>query len=291
MTDLSTPPPATQHIPCLDHGYVKFIEHWGSDARIVETARTSTDKGFLGWGPQQCSCVRESLADGMIVDRADPDCPKCKGSGTVPGDEKLLKYLYEHKHSTPFEFAGLTIEVQAPLFIFRQWHRHRTQSYNEMSARYVPLPNVNYMPEVDRCIVVKGTGNKQAGKVADRVPTHAEVLDWLENYLQPAYDAAQRSYDRGNEIGIPKELSRLSVNVARYTRMRATANLRNWLAFLTLRRDSHAQHEVQVYANAVGDFISNCYPKTWDLFVVGRQRDDWMMANKGRIDRLVGENR
>ena len=82
--------------PVLDHGYVELIETWGSDERIIEAARMSTNKGFQGWGP--------------------------KGDGS-PGDEKLLKYLYTHKHMTPFEMAGMTIEVQAPIFVFREWHR------------------------------------------------------------------------------------------------------------------------------------------------------------------------
>ena len=91
-------------IKVLDHGYVKFIEAWGSDERIVEAARMSTNKGFLGW------------------DRFDT-----KTGLPIEGDNKLLKYLYEHKHMTPFEMAGMIIEVQAPIFVFREWHRHRTQ--------------------------------------------------------------------------------------------------------------------------------------------------------------------
>jgi thymidylate synthase (FAD) len=186
----------------------------------------------------------------------------------MAGDEKLLRYLYEHKHSTPFEMAGLTIEVKAPIFVFRQWHRHRTQSYNEMSARYTPLPDENYRPNVERCIVVPG-GNKQARGVNDLVPTHEQVIDWLENYVDPAYEAAERAYTRGLEIGIPKELARIPTSVARYSAMRASANLRNWLAFLTLRMDAHAQYEIRVYAEAVGAFIRREFPRTFDLFAEG----------------------
>jgi thymidylate synthase (FAD) len=106
------------------------------------------------------------------------------------GDEKLLKYLYNNHHMTPFEMAGMIIEIQAPIFVFREWHRHRTQSYNELSARYTPLPDVNYMPTVERCMVVSGT-NKQAGAIkgADEL-THESVLLWLE--ALEVYDAMRK---------------------------------------------------------------------------------------------------
>ncbi|HYE70660.1 MAG TPA: FAD-dependent thymidylate synthase [Aquabacterium sp.] len=237
-------------ISVLDHGYVEFIEAWGhgkdgdqpfegeddNERGIIEAARQSTQGSFRGWDQ----------------------------------DARLLKYLYEHKHATPFEFAGMVIEVQAPLFVFREWHRHRTQSYNEMSARYSPMPDVNYRPEPDRCIVVPGA-NKQAAGIAERVPTHAEVFDWLENYLDPAYTAGQRAYSRGLEIGIPKEIARIPVAVGRYTRMRASANLRNWLAFLTLRMDPAAQLEIRRFAEAVGQIVAAQFPRTWALFEAGRQ--------------------
>jgi thymidylate synthase (FAD) len=114
----------------LDDGYVRVIEHWGSDERVIEAARMSTNKGFQGWDT----------------------------------DEKLLAYLYNNKHATPFEMAGLVIEVKAPLFVFREWHRHRTQSYNEMSARYVPLPDENYTPSVERIVTgaAPTTGRRRA---------------------------------------------------------------------------------------------------------------------------------
>ncbi len=223
----------------LDHGYLKLIETWGSDERIVEAARMSTNKGFLGWGTAE-----------------------------KPGDEKLLRYLNEHHHDTPFEMAGLIIEVQAPIFVFREWHRHRTQSYNEMSARYTPLPDVNYVPTVERCLIVQA-GNKQAGSVVDGL-THYEVLAWLDR-LEESYTLAESVYQQGLDLGIPKELARCPVPVARYSRMRASANLRNWLAFLTLRSDcvpsgKFAQWEIRQYANAVGGLIQEAFPRTFELF-------------------------
>lgn len=220
------------NIAVLDSGYVGFIEAWGSDERVIEAARMSTGKGFMGWDT----------------------------------DQKLLAYLYNNRHATPFEMAGLVIEVKAPIFVFREWHRHRTQSYNEMSARYIPLPDENYTPSVDRCVPpLLPTGNQQADGMAGNQPTRAEISRWLFE-LNNVYARAQEVYIAGLDIGIPKELARLPVPVSRYSRMRASANLRNWLAFLTLRMAPNAQLEIRQYANAVATIIENQFPRTWELF-------------------------
>lgn len=257
----------------LDHGYCALVESWGSDERIVEAARMSTGKGFLGWGGPCDGPAHLFAASANNAESAqclNEGCPKCKGSGLVVGDEKLLKYLWENKHGTPFEMAGMTIEIQAPIVVFREWHRHRTQSYNEISARYSPLPDVNYLPTVERCMVVNGA-NKQAGAIggADQL-THESALEWLAELVE-VYEHAERVYQSGLRRGIPKEVARLPVPVGRYSRMRASANLRNWLAFLTLRSDHvpsgrAAQWEIRQFANAVGDLIAEAFPRTWALF-------------------------
>ena len=100
---------STIEIPVLDHDYVKFIEKWGEDRRVIESARMSTDGAFKGWGSKPClECLGSGLA------KYTPRCAKCDGTGEVAGDENLLKYLWEHKYATPFEFCGLTFEIQAP---------------------------------------------------------------------------------------------------------------------------------------------------------------------------------
>jgi len=225
----------------LDEGYVSFVESWGSDESIIEAARMSTGKGFNGWGT--------------------PD---------EPGDERLLAYLYNNNHATPFEMGGVVIEVKAPLFVFREWHRHRTQSYNEMSARYVPLPDENYVPSLNRVMVGANTAttNKQAQGIGKAL-TAEDAAQWIEE-LQTLYDQAQNVYQMGINLGVPKELARLPVPVARYSRMRASANLRNWLAFLTLRQSPAAQWEIREYANAVGQIIADRFPRTWELFTQGK---------------------
>lgn len=245
----------------LDHGYIELIETWGSDERIIEAARMSTDKGFKGWGPiheKACPARAPNATDNAF--HAGPCL--CEHNGGNPGDEKLLKYLWDHKHATPFEMAGMTIEVQAPIFVFREWHRHRTQSYNELSARYTPLPNVNYVPSDTRIHLTSGK-NKQAQGVVEL--DSDRIFAW-ENALRSAYEKAQEAYQFGLDIGIPKELARISVPVGRYSRMRASANLRNWLAFLTLRMDPAAQWEIRQYANEVAKLVEQHFPRTYQLF-------------------------
>lgn len=521
-------------LPLLDHGYLRFIEFWGSDERIIEAARMSTDKGFQGWGTLE-----------------------------KPGDEKLLRYLYEHKHATPFEFAGMVIEVQAPIFVFREWHRHRTQclapdtlvhfdapksrdnrrfvykmriediwkkwqptarasrperqtnpfgprsriqgmklrcldeemrefvhtrivdvirgepkpmirvttasgrsliatrehrvltnvgwlalgdavrdgahlalegvtrgvsmrwevaqpsrpeewkpvpgwestyevsshgrvqrigcdpkrttvgaqgydvvslnrpgeqvtrtvhslvleaflgfgdglearhldgnrannmvdnlrwgtslenardrtgadrqqrlvpvfenivaiadvgelptydltvegpwhnfaadgfvvhnSYNELSARYTPLPDLNYIPTVERLMMGGGHITKQAGTIAGADALTMEVAEEFRQDLADWYKGCELFYQQSLQAGIPKELARVALPVGRYSRMRACANLRNWLAFITLRSDPNAQWEIRQYSNAVGELIKATFPRTWELFAEGKK--------------------
>ena len=219
-------------IGILDAGYVALVESWGSDERIIEAARMSTGKGFEGWEK----------------------------------DERLLAYLYNNKHATPFEMAGMVIEVKAPIFVIREWHRHRTQSYNEMSARYIPLPDENYVPSSERLMSGANTAttNKQAQNNGAMLTAYT-AAGWTQQ-LNELYAHAQAVYESGIALGVPKELARLAVPVARYSRMRASANLRNWLAFLTLRKASAAQWEIRQYADAVGELIASAFPHTWALF-------------------------
>lgn len=264
-------------VQVLDQGYLEHVESWGSDQRIVEAARMSTNKGFLGWGPiytcKTCKCKwlkhdggtwsvvpDQVIAPGTCCDNA----PMNSNIEALPGDEKLLKFLWDNRHATPFEMAGMTIEVKAPIFVFREWHRHRTQSYNEMSARYTPLPDENYMPSLERCKGDPTTTNKQAQGVAALAPD-VDLLAWLAR-LADAYDLSQKVYEEGLALGIPKEIARCPVPVARYSRMMASTDLRNWLGFLTLRMAPGAQYEIRMFANAVGDIIAKEFPRTWELF-------------------------
>lgn len=250
-------------IKILDHGYVEFIQAWGSDQSIIEAARMSTDKGFLGWEPRCKKCgYGDSNSD------IGNGCNFCNGT-VEEGDGKLLKYLYDNKHATPFEMGGMVIEVKAPIFIFREWHRHRTQSYNEMSARYVAMPDENYVPTVERLLQGANTAttNKQA-QGTGKLLTPDDALAWL-SLLADCYEACQSTYEAGIALGVPKELARLCVPVGRYSRMRASCNLRNWLGFLALRQAPNAQWEIREFANSVCNIIGDHFPRTHGLFTKG----------------------
>lgn len=226
----------TQEIKLLDHGYITLVETWGSDERIIEAARMSTNKGFQGWDT----------------------------------DQKLLAYLYNNNHSTPFEMAGAVFEIKAPIFVFREWHRHRTQSYNEMSGRYVPLPDENYIPTIDRilesALKAKTSLNKQEHGIGNELVFSKDDALLYQTSLRHQYESQQHFYEMALGQGIPKELARIHLPVGRYSRMRASANLRNWLAFLTLRNDTNAQYEIRVYAQAVQDILKEHFHRTMDLF-------------------------
>lgn len=246
-------PEQRNRTPVLDHGYVELIEAWGSDERIVEAARMSTNKGFQGWGHPA-----------FWRDDTTEDGGKPTLHPATVGDEKLLRYLWEHKHATPFEMAGMTVEVQAPIFVFREWHRHRTQSYNELSARYTPLPDVNYVPSIERLMTSGGT-NKQAQGTGETLSLDGAEI--FRGMLKECYDNAQRAYKTALSDGVPKELARLGLPVGRYSRMRASANLRNWLGFLTLRMNPAAQWEIRQYANEMAKIIEQQFPRTYTLFL------------------------
>ena len=267
----------------LDHGHLNLIETWGSDEAIVRAARQSTNKGFLGWGHNwKCSLCERAVGDYDVF--ADvPSCISPDGSlnnahdwRPVAGDEKLLRTLYENRHSTPFEMAGMTLEVRAPIFVFREWHRHRTQSYSEMSARYTPLPDLNYMPTVDRLLNV-GTGNaprntQQAAIKGAPELTREQAAEFLERTA--VLDLLiEEHYQWALAIGVPKELARIRLPVGRYSQMWASGNLRNWLSFLTLRSAPNAQYEIRVYADAVAEVIKEKFPRTYEIFVDGPRAD------------------
>lgn len=267
-----------ERVNLLDHGYIEMVTHWGSDEGIIEAARMSTNKGFLGWGPkieqvrqcEKCMIIEDEVGgkDSCPMDNGQHEYGFLSVDRHIPGDEKLLKYLYENKHHTPFEMAGATFEVQAPIMVFREWHRHRTQSYNEMSARYTPLPDLNYIPTVDRLMLNSKT-NKQAGivKGAEEL-TEGYAIDF-QKALRRMYAEQENLYQCALQHGVPKELARVHLPVGRYSRMRASANLRNWIGFLTLRMAPNAQWEIRVYANALCAMLKQEFPRTMSLYLSG----------------------
>lgn len=270
-------------ISVLDKGYIEFIEPWGRgkqaliedsnraggdhvglddcdyECGIIEAARQSTQGSFRGWEGVACNC--NGVQKGQNLGHT-------KECSYIPGDKKLLASLYKRHHDTPFEFAGMIVEVQAPIMVFREWHRHRTQSYNEMSARYEPLPDLYYDPSFDnvayRMEEATKTSNRQASGINSVLPADVPhtVNLWLER-LARFYRISESHYQNALEEGIPKELARLVMPVGHYSRMRASANLRNWLSFMTLRCDPVAQWELRQYANALASIVAKVFPNTY----------------------------
>lgn len=219
-------------IDVLDHGFVRLIDSMGTDLSVVRAARVSYDAAW----------------------RAGED----QGS-----DAKLVNYLWRNHHTTPFEAVTFTFEIHAPIFVFRQWHRHRTWSYNELSARYRPLPEMFYLPKPEQ-IGIQATNNKQGrqegGDLSER---HEQVT-----MLKEACAAAFHSYNTLLAAGWPRELARSVLPINTYSHMFATVNLLNLLKFLTLRCDVHAQYEIRVYANAMRDLARSVVPVVIDAFEV-----------------------
>jgi thymidylate synthase (FAD) len=212
----------------LDHGFVRLVDSMGSDLSVVRAARVSYDAAW----------------------RAGED----EGS-----DARLIRYLWANHHTTPFESVTLSFEVYAPIFVFRQWHRHRTQSYNELSGRYRELPEVFYVPAPE-AVGTQSTSSKQGRDTKD---IDSDMLAERTRQIQCQrhhQEAGFRLYRQLLAAGWPKELARAHLGVSTYSHMFATMNLLNLLRFLTLRDDAHAQHEIRVYAAAMVEMARSVAP-------------------------------
>ncbi len=207
----------------LDHGHVRLVESMGSDLSIVRNARVSYDAEW----------------------RAGDDDGK---------DAKLLNYLLKNKHTSPFESCVFTFDVMAPIFIFRQWHRHRTWSFNEISARYAELPEEFYVPELDQ-ITTQSATNKQMRTDLQ----HPQAQD-CANLIHSTNSASFAAYKAMIADGVPRELARSVLPVGTYSHMFATVDLHNLFHFLKLRLHSHAQYEIRVYAEAMLELIEPIVP-------------------------------
>lgn len=280
-------------IEVLDLGYVKWVTSWGSEEEIIASARMSTQKEFEGWGPR-CSggCERRwfyratgeetvywGLDEGSAGAGDEPPSldaergSRCSGCGLAgeanrrPGDEKLLRYLWEHEHRTPFEMAGATFEAKLPIFVAREWQRHRVPfGYNEASARYALLPDESYLPSTARIMAGGGHLTKQAAAAPGAKAIDDVAARLFRRNLRRHYAASQSLYEQAAASGVPKELARLCLPVARYTRMRVTGNLRGWIAFLKLRLHPTAQAEIREYAEAIRVELTRSFPRTLALF-------------------------
>lgn len=172
-------------------------------------------------------------------------------------DIKLMKFLADHKHMTPFEHQSATFRIVAPIFVFREWHRHRTQAYNEVSMRYSSNPVGNlFYPQKWR---MQATRDKQssAGCLDEYDSRLADAI------LKDSYDTSIKAYNSLVSLGVAREQSRIVVPVGNYTEMYATASLRNWYGFWLLRSDEHAQKEIRDFSDAIGEILSSLWPDSW----------------------------
>ncbi len=259
-----------QGFKVLDKGYVKLIDYMGEETAIIEAARMSVGKGFVAWGPyetcKKCGTNWHKNDDGTysLLDLHYPG--NCCDNGPMdlekkPGDATLLEFLYSNQHMTPFEMCILKFEVKAPIVVFREWHRHRTQSYNEFSARYSVMPNEHYVPEPGR-IAKQSKANKQGSGEAFSEADATEICSDLANEQEAVY----QNYDRLIQAGVANEIARLNTPVSRYSKMTVSTDLRNWLGFLSLRMELSAQKEIRQFANAVALSIKTLYPRTFNLW-------------------------
>ena len=224
---------SNKNIDVLDRGYVRLVDSMGSDLSIVRSARVSYDAEW----------------------RTGEDENK---------DEKLIHYLMKNRHTSPFESVTVTFEVKAPIFVFRQWHRHRTWSFNEISARYSELPEEYYIPD-PALIGGQHTSNKQMRDLSAKADF--ETRDRECFILDEACRESFRVYKWLIECGWPRELARSVLPVSTYSKMFATVDLHNLFHFLRLRLHEHAQYEIKVYAEAMLKLITPIVPVSVNAFM------------------------
>ena len=242
-------------IPALDHGFVRVVDYMGDDTSIVQSARVSYGKG----------------------------------TKQVSTDKGLIKYLMRHWHSTPFEMCEIKYHVKLPIFIARQWIRHRTANVNEYSARYSILDKEFYLPEKENLAAQsqsnrQGRGDvlqgKQAEKVLNLLKSDAEqTYDNYEMMLNERYDG---SVINEKEVGLARELARMNLTLNTYTQWYWKTDLLNLMNFLRLRADHHAQYEIRAYAEVMLDTLKKWVPITFEAFMDYRVGGTEVSA-KGKI--------
>jgi thymidylate synthase (FAD) len=216
------------YVPVLDHGFVGLVDHMGSDDAIVQAARVSYGQG----------------------------------TKAVQTDRGLIRYLMRYEHTTPFEMCEVKFHLKLPIFVMRQLVRHRTASLNEYSARYSEITDEFYLPEPEQ-LKPQSTTNKQgrAGELTDEQRAHV-IADQLE-----AWDHSYNIYKQHiDTVGLARETARAILPVGGYTECYWKANLKNFLHMIRLRADSHAQWEIQEYANAMYNLAKPYFPVACEAF-------------------------
>ncbi|GBQ14278.1 FAD-dependent thymidylate synthase [Swaminathania salitolerans] len=214
----------------LDHGFVRVVDYMGDDGAIVQAARVSYGRG----------------------------------TKKVSEDTGLIRYLMRHRHSTPFEMCEIKFHVKLPVFVARQWIRHRMANVNEYSARYSILDREFYLPDPQQ-VSAQSVSNRQGRAGALSPEKAAEVLDLLRQDAARCYDHYETMLDPEG-YGLARELARMNLTLNTYTQWYWKIDLHNLLHFLSLRADSHAQYEIRVYAEAMLDILRAWVPITAQAF-------------------------
>lgn len=221
--------------PVLDHGFVRVIDYMGDDAAIVQAARVS-------YGP---------------------------GTKTVQEDVGLIRYLMRHRHTTPFEMCEAKFHVKLPIFVARQWIRHRTANVNELSARYSVLDKEFYLPAPEHLAAQAVTNRQGRGGVldADHAAMVLDVLrdDAARNYSHYEGMLTGKGYPTGQ--GVARELARMNLTLNTYTQWYWKTDLHNLFGFLALRADPHAQYEIRVYADVILGMVEAWVPVACQAFL------------------------
>lgn len=212
----------------LDHGYLTYIGHWGDDLEPLQAARMSTGN--------------ETGVD-------------------TQKDDNLRDFLWRHRHDTPFEFSTLVLEVQCPIFVTREWQRHRQFSFNEFSQRYSEALNIYYEPSNERL-----QGQSEVNKQSSESDLSQDVRDFLKKRIGQEQAQHRDTYDSYLRAGLAREVARLNMPVSNYTKFRVSGNLRNWFHFINLRAKPNAQYEIRVYAEQVLKVIEELWPTTAAVF-------------------------
>ncbi|MCM0021450.1 MAG: FAD-dependent thymidylate synthase [Tagaea sp.] len=226
-------------LPVLDHGFVRVIDYFGDDAAIVQAARVSYGKG----------------------------------TKKVSDDRNLIRYLMRHRHSTPFEMCEIKLHVKLPIFVARQWIRHRTANVNEYSARYSILDREFYVP-VPEQLAAQSTSNRQGRGDLLEGSAAEKALGAIENLSAEAYRVYEELLNEtrdGRTIvpdapGLARELARMTLPTNYYTQWYWKIDLNNLFHFLSLRADSHAQYEIRVYADVIRKVVERWCPIAYEAF-------------------------
>ena len=228
-------PGAEKHLytahPVLDHGLIRLVDYMGDDAAICQAARVSYGKG----------------------------------TKAVSNDEGLIRYLMRHWHSTPFEMCEIKLHVKLPVFVARQWIRHRTANVNEYSARYSILDREFYIPAPEHVAAQSEVNNQGRGAVLTGAEA-ARVLDILKSDSTRCYDNYEAMISQDDQQGLARELARMNLPANIYTQWYWKVDLHNLFHFLRLRADAHAQYEIRVYAEEICKIVADWVPFAYRAF-------------------------